>query len=903
MSAAGAKSYFSSALSQADYYINDQELKGRFQGKLAARLGLGIDAEKDDFFALCENRHPRTGESLTLRVKENRTVGYDINFHCPKSVSIIHALSGNREIMELFEKSVSETMCEIECDAMTRVRKNGQYSDRKTSELVWAEFTHQTARPVDNHAPDPHLHAHCFVFNATWDKDEQSFKAAQFRDIKRDMPYYQARFHKILSDKLIEAGYEIERTKSSFEIIGVPKRVIEHFSKRTDEIGRVAEEKGITSAKDLDGLGARTRGKKQAGKSMSELRQEWKRQIRELEATESLDHDPEYNAPIRKPVRTYRENINPDATMQYVLDHSFERASVVPERRLLAEAYRHTIGQADLSVQQIDKAVFLNKDIIWIKEKGRVMCTTKAVLSEEKEMVDLARKGIGKVVPLYKEAPKLVLDGQQKNAVEHILTTSNRVSIVRGAAGSGKTTLMKEAASQIEASGKKLTVIAPTAQASRGVLKAEGFENADTVAKFLVDAKMQESIKDQVLWIDEAGLLGTGDMKHLLRITEQQNAHLILGGDTRQHASVVRGDALRILNTVGGINTAEVNKIYRQRKAAYKDAVHDLSKGDVKIAFEKLQNIGAVKAIDPLGDKSELVDDYVATLKKGKSALIISPTHKQGEEITEAVRDKLKSYGMIGKREITAKRLSNLNMTDAEKTDYRHYQKGQVIQFNQNMKGVKRGSVWAVENANSDNLFIKNSDDQEIAVPMASSKYFDVFEEKQIRLAKGDKVQITKNGFDKENLRLDNGDNLEVKSVSKKDGMILINPVSKKLYRLDKDFGHINHAHCITSYASQGKTVDEVFIHQPAATFPATDAKQFYVSVSRGRDDVHIYTDDKEQLLEYAAEFGDRQSAIELANNRHNEYVRQHFIEKDKSKELTKNKQPHRNSNRYDYEP
>ena len=903
MSAAGAKSYFSSALSQADYYINDQELKGRFQGKLAERLGLGMDAEKDDFFALCENKNPNTDETLTLRAKENRTVGYDINFHCPKSVSIVHALSGNREIMELFETSVSETMREIERDAMTRVRKNGKYADRQTGELVWAEFTHQTARPVEGNSPDPHLHAHCFVFNATYDKDEQSYKAAQFRDIKRDMPYYQARFHKVLSDRLIDAGYDIERTKSSFEIKGVPKRVVEHFSKRTDEIGRVAEEKGITSAKDLDGLGARTRGKKQAGKSMPELRQEWKRQIQELEIAENLDHDPEYNAPVRKLAQKEREYLNPDLPVQYALNHSFERASVVPERRLLAEAYRHTIGQSGLSVQQVDKAVFQNTDIIRVKEKNRVMCTTKAVLGEEKEMVDLARRGIGKVVPLYKQAPKLALDGQQKNAVEHVLTTSNRVSIVRGVAGSGKTTLMKEAAQKIEASGKTLTVIAPTAQASRGVLKDEGFENAETVAKFLVDNKMQERIKDQVLWVDEAGLLGTSDMKNLLRIVEYQDARIVLGGDTRQHASVVRGDALRILNTVGGIKTAEVNKIYRQQKAAYRDAVKDLSKGDVKTAFEKLDNIGAVKTIDPLGDKSELVNDYVSTLKKGKSALIISPTHKQGEQVTEAVREKLKEHGMIGKREISVKKLSSLNMTEAEKSDYRYYQKGQVVQFNQNLKGIKRGSVWAIERADSDSLYIKNSDSREMTVPVTSSKHFDVFEEKQIQLAKGDKVQITKNGFDKENSRLDNGDNLQVISVSKKNGITLVNPISKKQYRLDKDFGHINHAHCITSYASQGKTVDDVFIHQPAATFPATDAKQFYVSVSRGKENVHIYTDDKEQLLEYAAEFGDRQSAMELVNSKHNEYIRQRLIKKDMPKEQTKTKQLHRNSNRYDYEP
>ena len=43
--------------------------------------------------------------------------------------------------------------------------------------------------------------------------------------------------------------------------------------------------------------------------------------------------------------------------------------------------------------------------------------------------------------------------------------------------------------------------------------------------------------------------------------------------------------------------------------------------------------------------------------------------------------------------------------------------------------------------------------------------------------------------------------------------------------------------------------------------------KQFYVSVSRARDKVHIYTDDKTALLEQVSEIGDRQSAIELLNS------------------------------------
>lgn len=904
MSAFGAKSYFSSALNQADYYINDQELSGRFQGKLAQRLKLDSKASKEDFFSLCENRYPDTGKVLTQRLKNNRTVGYDINFHCPKSVSIVHALSGDRHIMDMFEQSVSETMIEIESDAMARVRKNNVYQDRKTGELVWGEFTHQTARPVEGHAPDPHLHAHCFVFNATWDQDEQRYKAVQFRDIKRDMPYYQARFHKTFADKLSLAGYEIERTKKSFELKGVPARVIQHFSKRTDEIGRIASEKNIHSAKDLDALGAKTRGKKQKGMSMPELRQIWRQQIREIEHTEQLNDDPEYNAPIRKPKQPSHSKDGHEKAVSYALNHVFERVSVIPERRLLAEAYRSAIGQENILISHIDRSLEQNSNIIRVKEKSRIMCTTKKVLSEEKEMVNLARKGVGKLIPIYDMPPKVTATGQQKNAIEHILTTSNRVSIVRGVAGSGKTTLMKEAVEHIKNANKEVFVIAPTAQASRGVLKDEGFENAETVAKFLNDPKMQHQLKDQVLWVDEAGLLGTSDMKHLLQIAEQQNARLILGGDTRQHASVVRGDALRILNTVGGIKTAEVNKIYRQRKEAYKDAVQDLSTGNIKTAFDKLNAIEAIKEIDPLNSNAQLVDDYILTLKKGRTALIISPTHKQGEEITTMVREKLKREGLIGKREISAKKLSNMNMTQAEKLDSRNYKNGHVLHFNQNLKGIKRGSQWVVDNVDDVNLHIRNTDNEEMSIPVMSAKNFDVFEKKEINLSKGDKIQITRNGFDKNKMRLNNGQTLEVKSVSKK-SITLINPVSKSLYHLDKDFGHLDHAHCVTSYASQGKTVDEVFIHQPSATFVATDAKQFYVSVSRGRDEVHVYTDNKEELLEYASGMGDRQSAMELVGHKQHDYVRQNLLNKERQKEENKQeitKQHNRNSYTQDYE-
>ncbi|MVM34457.1 relaxase domain-containing protein [Spirosoma sp. HMF4905] len=871
-SAAHAKDYFTGALVKADYYLSDQdqEYSGRLQGKLAERIGITGSVTQDTFFALCENVNPVTGGTLTPRTKEERTTGYDINFHCPKSVSILHVLSNDTHIRDAFEEAVRLTMLDMEADSRTRVRKKGANNERDTSELIWADFIHQTARPVGDHLPDPHLHAHCFVFNATWDKDEKQMKAVQFRDIKRDMPYYQARFHKRLSDQLIEQGYQIRRTGKSFEIEGVPEPVIDLFSKRTDEIGRVAKEKGITDAKELSELGARTRAKKQKGHSMADLKADWRRQIEELGSTGKGKRIIRF-APAKE-----KQDFTPEHCVDHAIQHDFERASVMHDRRLLATAYRHSIGHVDVSLDTITDRLEADERLIQVEEKGRMLCTTRQVLAEEQQMVRLARLGQGKLKPLYTKAPALKLDGQQADAVRHVLTSPHRVSIIRGAAGSGKTTLMHEAIEKIKQAGKRVTVVAPSSQASRGVLREEGFENAQTVAQLLADETMQQNLAGQVLWVDEAGLLGTQDMTCLLALANQKNARLILGGDTRQHASVVRGDALRIINTVGGIQTAEVSKIYRQKDEAYRHAVEDLAKGDMKNAFGKLDMMGSIQEIDPLQPNDTLVEDYVAAVRQGKSALVISPTHQQSEVVTEAIREKLKTSGLLGKKEIKASRLANMNLTEAQKCDWRNFQSGQIIQFNQNLPGIKRGSVWIVESSSENGIFIQNDEQQSIALPLHKSRDYDVYQKRDIHLSKGDQVRITRNGFDQDKKRLNNGQLLDVVKVSKHGEIVLRNSQSKAAYRLSQDYGHLVHAYCLTSHASQGKTVDEVFISQPASTFPGTDAKQFYVSVSRGRYQARIYTDDKAQLLDFALRDGDRKSALELVGQTE-ELVHQHI--------------------------
>lgn len=215
-----AKEYFAQSLSKEDYYSEGQEVRGEWQGVGAEKLGLSGPVNQAAFDALCENRKPGNDERLTQRNKDNRIVGYDFNFHCPKSVSVAYEFTQDERILEAFNSAVTQTMREIETESKTRVRQNGADENRVTGNLVWAEFVHFTARPV-NGLPDPHLHAHCYVFNTTWDAAEKKWKAGQFRDLKADAPYFETAFHARFAKQLADMGYGIERTAKGWELAGV----------------------------------------------------------------------------------------------------------------------------------------------------------------------------------------------------------------------------------------------------------------------------------------------------------------------------------------------------------------------------------------------------------------------------------------------------------------------------------------------------------------------------------------------------------------------------------------------------------------------------------------------------------------------------------------------------------
>ncbi|MGH7953955.1 MAG: MobF family relaxase, partial [Limisphaerales bacterium] len=173
---ADAESYFVEHLSQNDYYAAGEIRPGQWIGAGAERLGLDGQVTREQFYALCENQHPQTGEQLTLRqnAKDERRVFFDFTCSAPKSVSVLAVTLDDRRLVEAHEETARIAFREFETFAATRVRKHGSQRDRTTGSLTAAAFLHNSSRALD-----PQLHTHFTVFNATFDEKESCWKALQ----------------------------------------------------------------------------------------------------------------------------------------------------------------------------------------------------------------------------------------------------------------------------------------------------------------------------------------------------------------------------------------------------------------------------------------------------------------------------------------------------------------------------------------------------------------------------------------------------------------------------------------------------------------------------------------------------------------------------------------------------
>lgn len=848
---AAARSYYRG--SSGEYYAEEQEHAGEWGGLAAERLGLAGRVEGEAFDALCENRHPETGHRLTPRTKSVRRVGFDLNFHVPKSVSVLYGLTGDRGVLQAFTESVRETLDEIESLIRTRVRTDGRDETRATGNWLYSLFVHCTSRPVDG-VPDPHLHAHAFVFNQTFDDVEGRWKAIELGEVYKNAPYFEAGFHARLSRKLVELGFDVYRTEKGWELGGIPQRVLTSFSRRTSLIEQLARELGIDSAELKAELGATTRERKQLQLTLEELRAVWLARLLP-EEQRAVQHviNRELLVPLTDPLFA-------DKSVRFALDHGFERTAVLPVNRLVESALRFGVGQ--VTVEEIQAAVRRQELIIRDYDQEQ-LATTQEVLAEESRILAFAKQGRGSCFPLVVNGTRLdpKLSAEQVAVIAHVWDSRDRVILVRGVAGSGKTTLMKSCIAGIIENGKPVLVTAPTAEASRGVLRREGFVEAETVSRFLLDEATQARARGGVIWVDEAGLLGLKTLDQLFQIAARLEARVILCGDERQHRSVERGSPLRLLQEHGGLQSATVRDIRRQQ-GRYRDAVKLLSDGRTTDGFDLLdRHLGWVRELAEEDRWRVIADDYTRLTSSGKTVLVVSPTHAEGRLATQVLRDRLRAEGQLEANELAIASLESRQWTLAERQQPLFYQPGDIIEFHAKARGFRAGDRLRVIALGQGSLAAVRADGLETIIPVRLAERFTVYRERAIRVAVGDQVRITKNSSDRNRKRLVNGTlstvvSIDADRLTLADGSVIA-----------RDFGHVDHGYVITSHASQGKTVDHVLIVQSSYSFAASSREQFYVSASRARYSATVYTDDKKRLRQAIERTESNRAASDLVHH------------------------------------
>jgi conjugative relaxase-like TrwC/TraI family protein len=875
-SAKGAVKYFDEGLSKSDYYAEKGEIIGKWSGKLAERIGLSGEVKKDEFEALVFNENPFTGEQLTARNSENRRVGYDFTFDVPKSVSLVYSQTKDKDIMNSLNSAIQSTMKEIEEHVSTRVRGNGKNENRLTGNLIWGTFTHEEARPVDG-IPDPHLHQHVFVFNATHDKKEDRIKAAQFGDIKANAPYFEAVFHAYLADHLQKVGYQIDPKEKHFELAGFERSTIEKFSNRTRQINDKATELGLKYSEDKADLGAKTRASKRTGFDRDELAMQWRSRLSEKEKELIANakctplNDGSNSSYRGYAVENKKGRITAKESVEYALNHVLERKSVATKKELMTIGLRKDIGSI---TPQSFKTALENKKNLHQKDlpnSKETLITTSEAIREEAQLRDSTRKGKNKYRPVNPDytIKNEQLTQEQAGAVEHVLNSRDFITVVTGGAGTGKTWSIKEVAEGMKEKNISFGAFAPSSAASRQVQREDGFKNATTIADLLQNQQLQKSVNNGFIWLDEAGMVGNKTMNQVIEVAKEQNARILLTGDIKQHGAVERGDALRIIQKFGGVKPVEISKIQRQKHTDYRSAVQAISFGKMKEGLQKLDSMGAIKEANSFEETRENVaKEYAQSLKNKEGVLIVATTHKQGRAVTETIREKLKKDEVLKGEDRLFKTQKNLSFTEAQKQDVKSYKEGMIVQFHQNAKGgIKRGTKYHLsEQDENGNWKMVNADKKNSQIlPLKESSKFSVYQTEETPLAKGDKIRITQNGTSKDDKRLNNGNIFSITGFDKQ-GNIIANS-GKHEMTIPKNYGNLTHGYYTTSPGSQGKSVNRVIILQSSMTGKAASKEQFYVSASRGKFSISIHTDDKQGLIRSVQQSSQRLTASEVSKD------------------------------------
>jgi len=441
-----------------NYYSEDSEEsknKSKWLGKGALLAGYIGTVDTGDFEKVLAGNigEKRLGRQLSSG-EWSHTAGWDMTFSAPKSFSIAVELNKDSELYSCHEKAVERVVDYLELSqAQTRINVAGQKTFVPTGNLLAAAFHHNTSRELD-----PQIHTHVVVANATLhDEKWRALSSEKLFDFKKLTGKI---YRECLSEEVEKKGYEIsitDRDQHFFEMKGVPREVITHFSQRRALIEKELERLGMSGGKAASIAALGTRKSKQ-NVDRDSLHSDWNdravalgfdpsvisrtlpdRTRKSLDGANSNTESNEIHSPL-----SIVTDKNDDGFHDFIGVFGDEKKELSKEDKKIVERYLHKqstptkeaieaveygvkwISERNASFKESELVAFVNDEsgsteseiivaLNHIKEKGdlivksSMLLTTKAAVDLELENIALMKAGqnnFKKAASSYKNVDK-----------------------------------------------------------------------------------------------------------------------------------------------------------------------------------------------------------------------------------------------------------------------------------------------------------------------------------------------------------------------------------------------------------------------------------------------------------------------------------------------------------------
>ena len=507
---------------------------------------------------------------------------------------------------------------------------------------------------------------------------------------------------------------------------------------------------------------------------------------------------------------------------------------------------------------------------------------TQTAFQREQRILAMEKAGRGAVKAvisadaLHEKLADTTLTPGQKSAVELMLSDKDQIVGIQGLAGTGKSFALQSTQKLLNEQGYTMLALAPygTQVAS---LRSDGIE-AKTVASQLTatdtDRLTSKLGEKTVVVVDEAGVIPVRQMDQLLAQLQSSGARIVLLGDTGQTQAIEAGRAFSMLQE-RGMKTAVMGDIQRQKSERLKRAVELAATGKAKESLSLIDRVAVVPDRFSEGVEGRVRDssqryetiarEYTnLSLADQAETLIVTGTNASRIAINALVHE---YRGLSGKGHVHTM-LTRHDTTRMQRRHAKYYGVGDIVQPERDYKnGMVRGELYEVVKCDltRDRIYVRSlsNSEQEIEVVPKTMSNLSVFHQHKAELSAGDVVRVTRHDAARD---LANGQHYEVLNVTEKsvtlsgNGRVVTLPTDKPL--------HLDHAYATTAHSAQGLTCDTVFYN--AESFSRTTGQDtYYVSISRERHNVVVFTDDEKKLPSAISRVPYKGLAHDLVSQKH----------------------------------